>query len=300
MIEGVSHFWVGSMIEENRLKQALLEALVQAVTRLPVDVVDALKRAQSVEGSEPAKAQLEAILSNIEIARVESIPMCQDTGIPSFFVEAGVDSPHLAMLRSAITDAVAAATAAIPLRPNTVQPFTGENPGNNLGRFMPPIDWELVDDDTVTIAVLPKGGGSENMSTLKMLSPGVGIGGIKKAVVDHVIACGGKPCPPTIIGVGIGGGADVAMKLGKRAVLRGIGSRHPEQVVAELEEELLELINMSGVGPMGLGGVTTALAVHVEYAFRHPASLPLGIVIQCWAARRAKVHLAADGTIEVS
>jgi len=288
------------MIEENRLKQALLEALAQAVTCLPADVVDALKRAQSVEGLEVAKAQLEAILSNIEIARVESIPMCQDTGIPSFFVEAGDNSPHLAMLRSAITDAVAAATAAVPLRPNTVHPFTGENPGNNLGRFMPPIDWELVDGDAVTIAVLPKGGGSENMSALRMLSPAVEIGGIKKAVVDQVIACGGRPCPPTIVGVGIGGGADVAMKLGKRAVLRDIGSRHPETAVAEIEKELLELINMSDVGPMGLGGATTALAVHMEYAFRHPASLPLGIVIQCWAARRAKVHLAADGTIEVS
>jgi len=288
------------MTGEDRLRQALLEALRQAVTCLPADVVCALKGAQSREGSGPAKTQLEAILSNIEIARAESLPMCQDTGIPSFFVKAGANSPHLAVLRSAITDAVAAATAGIPLRPNTVHPFTGKNRGDNLGRFMPPIDWELVDGDAVTIAVLPKGGGSENMSALRMLSPGEGIAGIKKAVVDHVIACGGKPCPPTIVGVGIGGGADVAMKLAKRALLRDLGSRHPEVTVAELEEELLELINASGVGPMGLGGATTALAVHVEYAFRHPASLPLGIVIQCWADRRAKVQIAADGGIEVS
>lgn len=284
----------------NDLKSALVAALKQAATILPHDVVDALKRAEAKETSDLGKAQLTAILENVAIAREGSIPMCQDTGIQTFFIEAGVNNPHLETLRSTINDAVAEATAAIPLRPNTVHPFTGENPGNNLGRFMPYINWELVEGDEVAITILPKGGGSENMSALKMLSPGVGIKGIKKAVIDHVISCEGKPCPPTIIGVGIGGGADIAMKLGKRAVLREIGRRHPEPPVAALEEELLQMINRTGVGPMGVGGDTTALAVHVEYAHRHPASLPLGILVQCWADRRAKVRLAADGTIEVS
>ena len=285
---------------QNELKRALVNALKQAATILPRDVVDALKRAEEKETSNLGKAQLGAILENVAIAREGSIPMCQDTGIQTFFIEAGVNNPHLETLRSTISDAVVEATAAIPLRPNTVHPFTGENPGNNLGRFMPPINWDLVEGDVVTITILPKGGGSENMSTLKMLSPGVGMKGIKKAVIDHVISCEGKPCPPTIIGVGIGGGADIAMKLGKRAVLREIGSRHPEAPVAALEEELLQMINRTGVGPMGVGGNTTALAVHVEYAYRHPASLPLGILVQCWADRRARVRLAADGTIEVS
>ncbi len=165
---------------------------------------------------------------------------------------------------------------------------------------MPYINWELVEGDKVLITLLPKGGGSENMSTVKMLSPGVGIKGIKRAVVDHIISCEGKPCPPTIVGIGIGGGADIALKLGKRAVLRELGSKHPEPEVAKLEAELLTLINMSGVGAMGVGGETTSLAVHVEYAYRHPASLPLGILVQCWADRRAKVCLSADGSIEVS
>jgi len=138
------------------------------------------------------------------------------------------------------------------------------------------------------------------MSALYMLPPGVGLKGIKKKIVEHVVAAGGKPCPPTIVGVGIGGGADIAMKLGKRAVLREVGSRHPEDRVARLEEELLKLINETGVGPMGVGGAMTSLAVHIEYAYRHPASLPLGILIQCWADRRARVRLMADGTIEVS
>ena len=285
---------------QNELKRALVTALKQAATILPRDVVDALKQAKEKETSDLGKVQLGAILENVAIAREGSIPMCQDTGIQTFFVEAGMDSPHFKILRTTISDAVVEATAAIPLRPNTVHPFTGENPGNNLGRFMPYINWELVGGGAVVITILPKGGGGENMSTLKMLPPGVGMKGIKKAVIDHVIACAGKPCPPTIIGVGIGGGADIAMKLGKRAVLREIGNRHPEPVVAELEEELLGMINRTGVGPMGVGGRTTALDVHVEYAYRHPASLPLGILVQCWADRRAKVRLAADGTIEVS
>jgi len=288
------------MVEESKLKETLVVALTKAVTSLPADVVDALKRAEASEDSELARAQLGAILRNIEIAREESIPMCQDTGIQTFYIEAGVASPYLEQLRSVITEVVSQATEAIPLRPNTVHPFTGKNPGNNLGKGMPLIHWEFVEGDEIAIMLLPKGGGSENMSALWMLSPSEGMQGIKRAVADHVIACGGKPCPPTIVGVGIGGGADVAMSLAKRALLREIGSHHSEAEVAELEKELLELINQSGVGPMGLGGRTTSLAVHVEYAFRHPGSLPVGIQVQCWADRRAKIHLSANGSIEVN
>jgi len=281
------------------VQAALVSALRQAATRLPPDVVSALEAARERETSELAAAQLDAILENVRIAREGGVPMCQDTGLQTFFVEAGVGSPFLSKLRGWIERAVADSTAEIPLRPNTVDPFRGENPGNNLGRFMPYIHWELVGGNEVMITILPKGGGSENMSALKMLPPGVGLKGIKKAVVEHVVSCQGKPCPPTIVGVGIGGGADIALKLGKKAVLREIGSRHPEPPVAELEAELLELVNLSGVGPMGVGGTTTCLAVHVEYAHRHPASLPLGILVQCWADRRARVRLKADGTAEV-
>lgn len=287
---------------DRQLKDALMQAVKQAATILPSDVVDALKRAEAKERSDLAKGQLSAILKNCEIARTGALPICQDTGIQTFFVEVGMSSPYLAKLRvigAFIAEATAEATVAIPLRPNTVDPFTGKNPGDNLGRFMPYINWELVDGDEIMITLLPKGGGSENMSALMMLTPGVGMEGLKEAVVDHVVACGGKPCPPTIVGLGIGGGADIALKLAKRALLRDVGSRHPEPVVAALEGEILELLNMSGLGPMGIGGVTTALAVHVEYAFRHPAALPLGIVLQCWADRRAKVRITADGRVEV-
>jgi len=287
------------MVEESKLKRTLLVALTKAVSTLPADVVNALNWAKASENSELAKAQLGAILRNIEIASKESIPICQDTGIQTFYIEAGVASPYLGQLRSVIAEVVSEATEAIPLRPNTVHPFTGKNPGDNLGRGMPVIHWEPVEGDEVAITLLPKGGGSDNMSALRMLFPSEGIKGVKKAVVDHIVTCGGKPCPPTLVGVGIGGGSDIAMMLAKRALLREIDSHHSEREVAALEEELLELINLSGVGPMGLGGRTTSLAVHVEYAFRHPGSLPVGIQVQCWADRRAKVRVNAGGSVEV-
>lgn len=271
-----------------------------AATILPRDVVTTLEEAIQKEDSKLARAQLAAILENIKIARTDSIPLCQDTGIQTFFIQAGTRSPYLELLNPVIAQAVIEATATVPLRPNTVHPFTDKNSGDNLGRGMPVIDYELTESDKIIITLLPKGGGSENCCALKMLTPSAGISAIKRAIVDHVIACKGAPCPPTIVGVGIGGGADVAMKLAKRAILRKIKISHPEQPVAKLEKELLELINRSGVGPMGLGGNTTSLAVHIEYAFRHPASLPLGIVLQCWASRRAQIQINKDGSIKVS
>ena len=163
------------------IQEALLVALKQAAVVLPDDVVTALKAARERETSSIGSAQLDAILDNIEIARVRSVPLCQDTGIQTFFVEAGVDSPYLKDLRRWIGDAVNQATSELPLRPNTVDPLTGSNPGDNSGCFMPFIHWDLVDGDSVVITLLPKGGGSENMSALKMLPPSAGIKGIKKA-----------------------------------------------------------------------------------------------------------------------
>jgi len=275
------------------------EAIGKAATILQPDVVRALEATRDREAG-PARVQLEAILENVRIAREGKVPICQDTGTISFFVKLGTKFPHLADLLQALPEAARGATKAVPLRPNTVHPFTGKNPGDNTGRYIPAITWEMVDGDGVEVHVLPKGGGSENCSTLKMLSPGVGLKGVKEAVVEHVVNCGGLPCPPTIIGVGVGGGADLSLKLGKMALLRPLGQRHPEPEVAAREAEIEELINASGVGPMGLGGKTTVLAVHAEYAHRHPASLPLGIVVQCWAHRRATVRIRVDGTLEVA
>ena len=186
----------------------------------------------------------------------------------------------------------------MPLRPNAVNPFTQKNSGDNTGRHVPFIHWQIVPGNTIEITVLPKGGGSENVCTLGMISPGQGVNGLKKFVVDAVMKAGAKPCPPNILGVAVGGGADIAMKLAKAALLRPLNEPNPDPELAKLEKELYEAANMTGIGPMGLGGKFTVLGVKVDYAHRHPASYPVAVAFQCWAARRASARIHPDGTVE--
>ena len=270
----------------------------KAETELPNDVINALKHAvQSEKGI--AKIQLETILKNIELAKKSQRPMCQDTGIQTFFVDIGINFPYISDIQQWIIDGVIKATEDIPLRPNTVDILSGKNHGDNTGDHIPYITWNLTKGNQVKITAFPKGGGSENMSKLGMLKPGVGLEGVKDFIVDEMIKAAGNPCPPTIVGIGIGGGADLAMKLGKKALLRPVGQRHENKMIADIEKELINRINNSGVGPMGLGGHTTVLDVHIEKAHRHPASLPVGLVVQCWANRRAHLLIHADKTWEV-
>jgi fumarate hydratase subunit alpha len=276
----------------------IIQLIKKAETELPKDVVYALEDALSKEEG-IAKLQLETILKNIELAKNSQRPMCQDTGIQTFFVDVGIDFPYITDIEQWITDAVQKATKEIPLRPNTVDPFSGENHGDNIGESIPYINWNFNKGDNVKITAFPKGGGSENMSKLGMLKPNVGIEGIKSFVVEEIINAGGNACPPTIIGIGIGGGADLAMKLGKKALIRPIGKRHSDKKIACVELDLIRQINKSGIGPMGLGGKTTCLDVHIEKAHRHPASLPVGIVVQCWANRRAQMTINSDKSWKV-
>jgi fumarate hydratase subunit alpha len=285
-------------MDKKHLEEGILQLICKAETEIPPDVIAALKQAHGVETG-AARVQLEAMLENVEKAKNKRCPMCQDTGILTFFVQVGTAFPAIGVLKQAIEQAVVRATQEIPLRPNTVDPMSGTNHGDNLGAYLPHILWDFEQGDAVHITTLPKGSGSENMSALGMLPPGVGIEGVKRFVVDVVKKAGGKPCPPIVVGVGIGGSADLVMNLGKRALLRPVGTRHREKYIACLEEELLELINTTGIGPMGLGGKVTALDVHVEMAHRHPASLPVGVVIQCWADRRASLVVHRDGRWEV-
>lgn len=280
------------------IKNGIIQLIKKAETELPTDVINALEKARGVEEG-IAKTQIETILKNIDLAKKSGRPMCQDTGIQTFFVEIGMDFQHINKLKGLILDAVKIATMKIPLRPNTVDPFSGENHKDNTGDNIPYITWDFVEGSDVYITALPKGGGSENMSKLGMLKPGVGIEGVKDFVVTEMIKAGGNPCPPTVVGVGIGGGADLAMKLGKKSLLRPIGNRHKDKTIAAIEEELIKRINDSGIGPMGLGGKTTVLDVHIEKAHRHPASLPVGIAVQCWADRRAEMVIHSDGSWEV-
>ena len=281
------------------LVDALVDAIRLAVTRIPEDTVRALRRAYAEEKDEIARFNLGNILKAIDLGLGDRIPVCQDTGTITFFVEAGIDSPYLGDVERWLIEATRRATEEIPLRPNAVDVLTGRNSGNNTGRGVPVIHWELVPGDRIMIAVLPKGGGSENCSALAMLTPSEGWEGVKRFVVERVKACGGKPCPPVILGIGVGGSADLSLKLAKRAILRPVGERNLDGRIAKLEEEILDEVNSLGIGPMGMGGKTTALDVKIEVAHRHPASFPVGLVVQCWANRRAFVEIKPDGRVDV-
>ncbi len=285
-------------MKENIIK-AVVEAIQLAVTSLPKDVVNAIREAYEREESKIAKFNLENILKSIEISKTEKIPICQDTGTITFFVEAGIKNPYLGEIREILVEATRRATREIPLRPNAVDILTNKNSGDNTGRFVPILHWELVDGSRIRIAVLPKGGGSENCSALAMLNPSEGFEGVKRFVLERVRECGGKPCPPIILGIGIGGSADLALKLAKKALFRPLGVRHDNKRISQLEEEILEEVNSLGIGPMGMEGKTTALDVKIEYAHRHPASLPVGLIIQCWAHRKAFIEVDKKGKAKV-
>jgi fumarate hydratase subunit alpha len=278
------------------IAKAVSETIERAVIYIPPDIKQALKRAYEEEVNPMAKSQLEAILKNIELAEKFKKPVCQDTGSIIYYVTVGYDFPGLRVLREALVEAVRRATKQVPLRPNTVDPFTGRNPGDNTGRYMPYIHLELVEGDGLEVTVVPKGGGSEGVSYLELPPPGEGVKAVKRVVVDAVLKAGSLPCPPTIVGVGVGGGADIAMYLAKKAACtRKIGTLNPDPVLYELEKELYEALNSLGIGPMGLGGKYTVLAVHVDYAHRHPAAMPVAVAFQCWATRRATVKINANG-----
>jgi len=283
---------------EEIVENAAVEMMRRAATSLPPDVMTALKNAYKNEMADAGKTQLGAILENIELGGGK-IPLCQDTGVMLFYATVGKGFGDASFLHSTLTKAVRRATDEVPLRPNAVHPLTRKNSNDNTGVNMPHVTWDVGDGDRLELTLMSKGAGSENMSAFAMLSPSGGATAVKKFVIDHVINAGAQPCPPTIIGVGIGGSADISMKLAKKALLRPIGQHHAEADIAKLEEELLKGINMTGIGPMGLGGTNTALGVNAEYAYCHTACFPVAINTQCWAARRSTSRIGRNGDIEV-
>lgn len=284
-------------MQSSDLEEVVIKLLQLAVTELPQDVVIQLKRTLKGETNSTAKSQLKAILENIKLAKEHSIPICQDTGIQIFYVTVGSQFPLLEKIPSILERAVKRATKEIPLRPNTVNPIIQQNPGDNTGFNIPWINWRIIKGTDLHITAFPKGGGSENVCQLGMLTPGQGLKGMKKFIVDSILEAGAKPCPPIVLGIGIGGGADICLKLAKEALLRPVGKRHPNSTIAKLEKEILAAINSLGIGPMGLGGDTTALDVHLEISMRHPASFPVGLAVQCWAARRASATITNRGEV---
>lgn len=275
-------------VNSGTIKNIMVELLRNAVTKLPSDVKKALKNAYKKEKG-IAKTNMKTILENISIAEKTKTPICQDTGILIFYVKNPVKN-----IEKGIIEGVKKATKIIPLRPNAVHPLTRKNTSNNVGRKIPYINYEFTHDNFTEITVLPKGAGSENMSAFTMLNPMDRIKGVKDFALKTVIKAGGKPCPPTIVGIGIGGSADLSMKLAKKALLRPLNKHHKEKKIAKLESELYNAFNLTGIGPMGLGGKTTVLGVNIEYASCHTASLPVSINLNCWAARKASVRIYND------
>ncbi len=283
------------------VEETTRDLYIKALKEMPPDVREGLARALRGETHATGRGVLGTILDNIAVADERKLLVCQDTGIPVFFVTLGT-GVHVdgARIERAIRKGCERATREHPFRSSIVSPITRRNDQTSTGYRVPVIHWEFAEEaDWIELLHVPKGSGSENQSFMKMLVPADGVAGIKKFVLDCVFGAGGQPCPPVIVGVGIGGSADLVTMLAKKAISRPLGSRNPDPEVAGLEAELLELINATGIGPMGLGGVSTALAVHVEHAATHITMNPVAVNIQCWAARRARARLFLDGRAEV-
>lgn len=278
-------------IQVAEITDTVAKLCLEANYFLPEDVLDALKSARENEEAPRARKVLDMILNNSEIAKEKQIALCQDTGTTVLFLDLGQEI-HLVGgdLTEALADGVRQGYKTGFLRNSLVnQPFSART---NTGDNTPPIvHTEIVPGDHLTITILPKGGGCENMSRLAILRPGDG----KKGVIDFTLRTieesGGNPCPPLIVGVGIGGTAEHVMYLAKRSLLRKVGQHNADPEVADLEEELLERINASGIGPQAWGGRSTALAVNVETHPTHITSLPVGVNLQCHSARLKTVTL---------
>jgi fumarate hydratase subunit alpha len=278
-------------IEAKEITETVSRLFQEACHYLPQDVIDAIKRARDVEESPVGREVLGRILENIEISAEGEVPLCQDTGDALVFLELGQEV-HITGgdLYSAINEGVRKGYVEGYLRKSMVsQPFSARiNTNDNTPAI---IYTDIVPGDKLKIIAKPKGGGAENMSRLAMLKPSQGRQGVIDFVVTTVDEAGSNPCPPVIVGVGIGGTVEKCIMLAKRALLREVGKPNPDEEVAELEREIFRRVNNLGIGPMGYGGRTTALAVHIEVFPAHIASLPVAVNMQCWCARHKEAIL---------
>jgi fumarate hydratase subunit alpha len=278
------------IIPYHTLVNRIAELIAGTVRILPVDVLDAITRMRANETSPLAVSILDQIIENADIASRELLPLCQDTGTAVFFVDIGedvrVEAPGF---DAAFQEGTRKGYSEGSLRMSMVRdPLCRVNTGDNTPAI---VHCRMVPGERLKVTFCPKGGGAENMSRLAMLSPGEGRKGVVEFVTDTVRIGGGRPCPPVIVGVGLGGDFEVSAILSKRALLRKIGERNKDAFYASLEEETLEKINALGIGPMGLGGRSTALEVFIETAPCHIACLPIAVNIQCHSARHGKIEL---------
>ena len=273
------------------IARAVADLAVRACCRLPQDMVDGMRKAHRAEPSPVGKNILEQLLENAAIAASDGIPICQDTGLAVVFADVGQDVRIVGgAFEDAVNEGVRRGYVDGYLRKSCVaEPlFDRKNTRDNTPAV---IHTRLAHGESLRLRLTPKGAGSENKSVLKMLVPADGIEGVRKVVLDAVLAAGPNSCPPMVVGVGLGGTMEMAAICAKRAAARDLESRNHDPRYAAFEEELLELINKTGIGPQGLGGLTTALKVHVEWVPTHIASLPVAVNINCHAARHAEVTL---------
>lgn len=278
------------VIHVDKITEVVAELCKSANYELGQDVIDAFNKAYEQEPSATGKDVLKQLVENARIAREEQVPMCQDTGFSVFFLEIGQDVRiEGGSLEDAINEGVRKGYREGYLRKSIVgHPLERVNTGDNTPAV---IYTKLVPGDKFKLTIAPKGGGSENMSAIRMLKPAQGVEGVKEFVKETILAAGPNPCPPIIVGVGIGGTFEKAAMLAKEALLRQVGEPSPDPYAANLEKELLEIVNGLGIGPQGLGGRTTALAVHVNVHPAHIASLPVAVNINCHASRHKEVEL---------
>jgi tartrate/fumarate subfamily iron-sulfur-dependent hydro-lyase alpha chain len=275
------------------VQQVSRDLYYRALTELPTDILQGLEQAAAAETSPTGKRILEIITQNIHLAEEKHTLVCQDTGFPVFHVEVGDVDINLPRAWASLKAGTAEATRQYHLRPNMVDPITRKNTGDNTGRAAPMVFFEHHPGlgRVVRVMAMPKGSGSENMSALAMLSPSDGLLGVKRFVLKTVAEAGGKGCPPYIVGVGVGGNFETVGHLSKKALFRNLRVRGTDPAQVELEEDLLRMINELGLGPMGLGGSVTAIAVNAEVGETHISSLPVAVNIQCWRGERAEATI---------
>jgi fumarate hydratase subunit alpha len=287
------------MTIEKVVEDTAVELLRITATEYPKEYVKELEKLMKETKGEVGKSQMVSILEDVALARKESWPMCQDTGLVAFMVKLGDEFPLRSGLKEVLVNATRRATKEIPLRPNAVDMLKGNTNDNVCDPHVPILYVELVPGKNLELTAMPKGGGSSNVADHRMLKPGLGMKGVKNFVIEALAAAGSLGCPPYFVGVGVGASEDYCMVLAKKALLKPFKVRNTDPKIAAIEEELLTKVNELGIGAMGLGEGPTALDLHIEMAARHPASLPVGVVISCWALRHAKATIGADGKVRI-
>jgi L(+)-tartrate dehydratase alpha subunit len=268
--------------------------------RLPQDVLDKLAELRERETSTLSRVVYDSMFENLESADRLDRPCCQDTGVIQFFVRAGSAFPLLGELKAILGDAVREATRNAPLRHNAVETFIEKNTGDNTGSRIPWVEWDIAPgEDSATIEVYMAGGGCSLPGAAKVLMPSAGYEGVVQFVFDVITSYGVNACPPLLVGVGISTSVETAAMLSKRAILRPIGTRHPDPRAAEMEKLLEKGLNDVGIGPQGLSGASTVLGVHIESSARHPSTIGVGVSVGCWAHRRGTIRINADLSYEI-